>query len=82
MEQINVKDKTITTTQVVKSVEIDSIEVKLNQSASLMVKLLDSDGRLVNIERVTMEGSDYSSWGNDDTYVTTFVLTKLGLTKA
>lgn len=82
MEKINVNDKTITTSRVVKSIEIDqSIEIKLDESATFNVRLLDADGRLVKIERVTMEGSDYSNWSNDDNYVVNFLLTSLGLTE-
>lgn len=81
MSQINVQEKTITTTQVVKSIEIESGEVKLNQSASFIVKQLDADGRLIAIERVVISGSDYSAWGNDDAYVVEFILSKLGLTE-
>lgn len=82
MEKINVNDKTITTSRVVKSIEIDqSMEIKLDESATFNVRLLDADGRLVKIERVTMEGSDYSNWSNDDNYVVNFLLTSLGLTE-
>lgn len=81
MEQINVQDKTITTSVIVKSIEIMSTEVKLNEAAYFMVKSLDENGNLVNIERVSMEGTDYSNWGSDDNYVIDFILTSLGLTK-
>lgn len=81
MSQINVQDKTITTSVIVKSIEIMSTEVKLNEAAYFMVKSLDENGNLVNIERVSMEGNDYSNWGSDDNYVIDFILTSLGLTK-
>lgn len=81
MSQIIVQDKTVTTTQIVKSVEIESGEVKLNQSASFVVKQLDADGRLIAIDRVIIEGNDYTAWGNDDNYVVDFILNKLGLTE-
>lgn len=81
MNQINVSDKTITTTRVVKSIEIDSIEVKINESAVIKVKQLDETGGLISIDRVTMDGTDYANWSNDDQYVVDFVLEKLGLTE-
>lgn len=81
MAKIDIQDKTITTTQVVKSIEIESGEVKLNQSASFVVKMLDENGRLVGIERVVISGDDYTNWGNDDSYVVELIMTKLGLTE-
>lgn len=81
MSQINVQDKTITTSLIVKSIEIMSTEVKLNESAYFKVRLLDENGNLINVEKIVMEGTDYSNWGSDDNYVIDFILTSLGLTK-
>jgi hypothetical protein len=81
MEQINVQDKTITTSRVVKSMEIDSIEVKLNESARMIVKLLDENGGLVNVEVINLTGDDYLNWGDNDQYVIDYALNHLSLTK-
>ncbi len=81
MNQINVQDKVITTSRTVKSIEIDSVQVKLNESATFVVKQLDENGQLIGVEMVQMTGADYTGWGSDDTYVTNFILTKLGLTE-
>ena len=81
MNQINVQDKTITTTTVVKSIEIESAEVKLGQSAKVYVRLLDENGGLVGNEIVRVEGTDYENWGSDDQYLVDYILTTLGLTE-
>lgn len=81
MSQINVQDKTITTTTVVKSIEIESAEVKLGQSAKVFVRLLDENGGLVGNEIVRVEGTDYENWGSDDQYLVDYILTTLGLTE-
>lgn len=81
MSQINVQDKTITTTTIVKSIEIESVELKIGDSAKVFVRLLDENGGLVSNEIVRLEGTDYSNWGTDDQYLVDFVLTTLGLTE-
>jgi len=81
MSQINVQDKTITTTTIVKSIEIESVELKIGDSAKVFVRLLDENGGLVSNEIVRLEGTDYSNWGTDDQYLVDFVLTSLGLTE-
>ena len=81
MSQINVQDKTITTTTIVKSIEIESVELKIGDSAKVFVRLLNENGGLVSNEIVRLEGSDYSNWGTDDQYLVDFVLTTLGLTE-
>jgi hypothetical protein len=81
MEQIIVQDKTITTSRIVKSMEIDSIEVKLNESARFIVKLLDENNGLVSVEVINLTGDDYSNWGDDDQYVIDYVLNQLSLSK-
>ena len=82
MSTINVQSKEIVTTQTVTQVEIGEGNISLNESARFPVKLLDSNGSLVSIEFVTIEGDDYTNWANDDSYITTFILNKLGITAA
>lgn len=80
MSTINVQSKEIVTTQTVTQIEIGEGNIQLNQSARFPVKLLDSNGNLVQFEFVTIEGSDYSNWASDDTYITNLILTRLGVT--
>jgi hypothetical protein len=82
MSIINVQTKEIVTTQSVTQVEILEGNIQLNQSARFPVKLLDSNGGLVSIEFVTIEGADYTNWASDDSYITTLILTRLGITEA
>ena len=82
MSIINVQTKEIVTTQVITQVEILEGNIQLNQSARFPVKLLDSNGNLVSVDFVTIEGDDYSNWAADDAYITTLILTRLGITAA
>lgn len=80
MSQISVQDKIITTTSTVKSIEVMQTEIKLNEGAYFMVKLIGENSNLISVERVIMEGDDYNNWGSDDQYAINFILTSLGLT--
>lgn len=82
MSIINVNTKEIVTTVVVTQVEILEGNIQLNQSARFPVKLLDSNGNLISMEFVTIEGDDYTNWASDDAYITTLILSKLGITAA
>ena len=82
MSIINVQTIEIVTTQVITQVEILEGNIQLNQSARFPVKLLDSNGNLVSVDFVTIEGDDYSNWAADDAYITTLILTRLGITAA
>jgi hypothetical protein len=82
MSIINVQTKEIVTTQVITQVEILEGNIQLNQSARFPVRLLDSNGNLVSVDFVTIEGDDYNNWASDDNYITTLILTRLGITEA
>jgi hypothetical protein len=80
-EKVTVDKATITTNKEVISIEIESGIVKLNHSAKFTVRLFDSKGKLSDVKSVELSGTDYSNWGTDDSYVVSFILTELGLTK-
>lgn len=82
MNQINVQDKQVITTQTIKSVQIDSVEVKLNESATFVVRLLNENSNLISVEVIKMTGADYENWGSDDNYVTNYILNYLNLIPA
>ena len=77
---IAINDSTLAA-PVVTKVEIAVSEVVLNSHAVIRVSYFDSNGTPLDHKTIKMEGADYDAWGNDDNYVTTYALTKLGLTK-
>lgn len=82
MTQVDIQTKEITTTNQVVKIEIDDIQVTLDDSAKVVVRLLNDSDNLVNIEIVDVTGDEYNAWGTDDSYIIDLVLTKLGMTKA
>lgn len=77
--QVNVQPKDIVTTRTINSIEIAEIMVQLNTSAKVIVKLLDENGDLINVEVLTISETEYTDWGNDDQYIIDWSLTQLGL---
>ena len=77
--QVNVQPKDIVTTRTINSIEIIETKVLLNTSAKIIVRLLDENENLINIEVLTISDSDYTNWGNDDQYIIDYALTQLGL---
>jgi hypothetical protein len=62
------------------SVTINVVQVDLNQSAVISVTLFTDTGKAATNTLLTMSGSDYTKWGNDDTYINKFVSAQLNIT--
>lgn len=77
--QVNVQPKDIVTTRTINSIEIIETIVQLNTSAKVVVKLLDENNSLINVEVLTISETEYTDWGNDDQYIIDWSLTQLGL---
>lgn len=82
MNTVNVpiQTATITTSNNITSFDIQVMELVLGTSARLIIRLLDTTGKLVDIKHVNLAGTDYSNWGADDNYIKTFVASQLGYT--
>lgn len=66
---------------VVTKVEMEVIEMVLDSHVSIVVHYLNANGNLLDNKFVKIEGDEYNAWGDDDSYITNLVLTKLGLTQ-
>ena len=55
---------------------------KIISASTSTITGLDTNGNLVSIDFVTIEGDDYANWASDDAYITTLILTRLGITAA
>ncbi len=63
------------------SIQVRVINLNLFQSVNVSVTLL-SNNDYVDSKSYTLEGDDYTNWGNDDTYIVNYVLNQLGLTQS
>jgi hypothetical protein len=77
---INVNDSNYVQTNVINNIKIKVNRLVLFTSVSLCVNLLHNN-TLIDNKFFTLSGTDYTNWMNDDTYIVTYVLTQLNLTK-
>lgn len=56
---------------------IEPCEYKLFTYLKIRVLLFDTNDSLIEVQVLTLEDSDFSQWGNDDTYVVNWVKQKL-----
>jgi hypothetical protein len=77
---VDVNDSNYVQTNVINNIRIRVNNLILFKSVSIMVNLLNNK-KLINNVYFTLEGTDYTNWANDDTYIVTYVLEKLNLTK-
>jgi hypothetical protein len=62
----------ITDVKTITSFEINSVSVKLNQSAEVFVYLRSVDN-IVASEMILIDGTDYATWGSDDQYIVNYI---------
>jgi hypothetical protein len=63
---------------VISAIKVKVHSVVLFTSVTLMVQLLDSAGKIVDVKQIVLSGEDYLGWGQDDQYLITTALAKLG----
>lgn len=68
------------------SVDITNVQIRvmnlvLFQSVNVNVVLM-SDNTFIESKNYVLEGTNYTSWMNDDTYIVDYVLGQLGLTQS
>jgi len=78
---VNVIDSNYVQTNVINNIKIKVNKLVLFTSVSLCVNLLNNN-RLIDNKFFTLTGTDYTNWTNDDTYIVTYVLAQLNLSKA
>lgn len=79
--KINVLPNPVTTTTIVSRIEIMPVMIVLSSKLVLMVHRYDDQNKMIASTTLEMTGNDYNAWGANDSYVTDWVLTQLGLTK-
>jgi len=56
--------------------------VVLNTSVEIQVTFFDANKNMGDMKSVTLTGTEYTNWGNDDNYIINMACQKLGLTLA
>ena len=71
--------KTITKNITIESFKIQCAVVVLNTTANINVTLFNASGDNVGYKSFIMTNDEYLLWGEDDTYIVTFVKTQIDL---
>ena len=81
--ELNVKisNLTLTKTSVIDNIRIRVIGLDLFKSVSVYV-LLMCGNTYIDTKNFTLTGTDYTNWGNDDTYITNYIMNALNTTPA
>lgn len=79
MKSINIEPKEIVTIKHATRIDINAGQIRLNIGAIFDVWMYDSDGDLISVQTVSITGDEYAAWSNDDEYVYSIIMQKLGL---
>jgi hypothetical protein len=77
---VNVQDSSYVKTNTINKVIIRIMNVDLFNSMTVCASLFENT-TLVDNKVFKIEGTEYSNWGTDDTYIVNLILTKLGMTQ-
>ena len=78
---VNVQDSSYVKTNTINKVLIRIMNVDLFNSMTVCASLFENTS-LVDNKVFKIEGTEYSNWGTDDTYIVNLILSKLGMTQA
>lgn len=70
------------TTKTFSYITVQIRNVVLNKSVEIQVIFFDAKKNMGDMKTLTLTGTDYTNWGNDDNYIVTMACQKLGLTLA
>jgi len=77
---VDIRDVVKTTILVSKKIGIFVVNLELFVSVSLDVHFYSEDeNSVIDVKHLKLEGEDYNNWSNDDSYIVTYVMNKLGL---
>jgi hypothetical protein len=77
---VNVEPKEFVTINVSHSVEMRIINLQIGVSVDVNCLIKNENGSIFKVENVHIDGEEYNNWSNNDAYLVTTVLSKLGLT--
>ena len=64
---------TITTTKSINGFLINQVSITPFTSASVIISLYDSSNNYIQNSTINLTGTNYTSWGNNDQYLITYI---------
>lgn len=81
MRSINIETKEVTYVKYITRIDIRNGQILLNDRATFEVWMFSPENDIIAIENVTIEGAEYTAWADDDNYIYSLILQKLGMTE-
>lgn len=75
MSSVNIFPKEVSF--IARKLKISVMNLELNQSAIIIVKVLDEVNKFISQEEFLLDGQDYADWNNDD-WLINYVCNKYG----
>ena len=73
-----IQEKDIIETLKVKKISVAVSALILGVQCDILVNLYDGNTTFLKQDILRLEGEDYQKWGDDDSYITTYVLSHYG----
>ena len=70
----------VTTPPIIYGFNYNVQSFQLNTQITFNVILVDERGTPLQVRQVSISGADYAAWGNNDSYIETYICNALGLT--
>ena len=67
----------LTTTKTVNGFLINQVNITPFTEANVVTSLYDASNNLITTKSIVLTGTDYTSWGNNDTYLIDFIESKI-----
>jgi len=81
MKSINIEPLEKVYVRYISRIDIRNGSIILNQGATFEVYCYSSEDELISLEIVSIDGEEYANWSDDDAYVYSLILQKLGMTE-
>jgi hypothetical protein len=79
---VKIEDYQQVVTKTYSYISVSITNVVLNTSVDIQVMIYDSNQNMIDLKLLTLSGTDYTNWGNDDSYILNISCQKLGFTLA
>jgi hypothetical protein len=80
-QEVQIEPTQITQVKNVTSFTVIVANLQLFKSVTILVRLFDENNKFVDSKSLTLDGTDYTNWNNDDNYIINYVASHYGFTK-
>jgi hypothetical protein len=78
-KDISITPVTVTRVTVIDKFIIRKVDVKIKESAEIILDLVDNNNSYAGTKYLVMSGEDYSNWGSDDDYLINWIKNNLNI---